>query len=334
MEMSMSTSGQVYALDELNKEKTFVGMGRTKGRAIPQIDMSDFAARKTEIAEQLWQASTEIGFFQLINHGIPQQQIDEAFAMAEHFFALPHATKEKFPLGKGTNAGWEYKSQVRPSTGTADNKESYQITGPRMVGLWPTGGQIPGFKATMLAFERTNWALGMKVLSCFALKLGFAPDFFTECHDPLSATYQSTLRLLHYLPMVNAKPADFDGWRAGAHTDFDCLTLLHQRAGQGGLQLCPGKESEEFAWTDIDPLPGVVTCNIGDMLMRWSDDQLQSTLHRVRMPKPDEYLGPRYSLAFFCQANTDAVIQGPGKRYAPMTAHDYMQMRLAANFAA
>jgi hypothetical protein len=74
--------------------------------------------------------------------------------------------------------------------------------------------------------SNANWALGMKVLSCFALKLGFTPDFFTECHDPLSSEYQSTLRLLHYLPMIDAKPEDFTGWRAGAHTDFDCLTLL------------------------------------------------------------------------------------------------------------
>jgi isopenicillin N synthase-like dioxygenase len=133
--------------------------------------------------------------------------------------------------------------------------------------------------------------------------------------------------------MVDAKLADFTGWRAGAHTDFDCLTLLHQRSGQGGLQLCPGKEHAEFAWTDIEPLPGVVTCNIGDMLMRWSDDQLQSTLHRVRMPRADEYLGPRYSLPFFCQANKDAMIQGPGKSYAPITAHDYLQQRIAANYA-
>jgi hypothetical protein len=35
--------------------------------------------------------------------------------------------------------------------------------------------------------------------------------------------------------------------------------------------------------------------------MRWSDDKLQSTLHRVRIPRADEYLGPRYSLPFFCQ---------------------------------
>lgn len=322
-----------YGLAELNKEATFGGMGREKARDVPQVDLSDFEKRKAEIADQLWEASTEIGFFQLVNHGIPQSQIDEAFEFTGKFFDLPMETKAKYPLEKGTNSGWEYKAQVRPSTGTADNKESYQITLPRMGKLWPTGEELPGFKAVMLAFERANWALGMKVLSCFALKLGFAPDFFTDAHDPMSPEYQSTQRMIHYLPMLNAKPEDFTGWRAGAHTDFDCLTLLHQRVGQGGLQLCPGKEAVggELEWTDVAPLPGVVTCNIGDMLMRWSDDQLQSTLHRVRMPRQDEYLGPRYSLPFFCQANKDAVIQGPGRKYAPITAHDYLQQRIAAN---
>ncbi|MGE3988564.1 MAG: isopenicillin N synthase family oxygenase, partial [Pseudorhodoplanes sp.] len=71
-----------------------------------------------------------------------------------------------------------------------------------------------------------------------------------------------------------------------------------------------------------------------DMLKRWSDDQLQSTLHRVRMPYAHEYLGPRYSLPFFCQANMNANIQGPQKKYDPITAHDYLQQRIAANFAA
>jgi isopenicillin N synthase-like dioxygenase len=329
----MTTADTAYGLAELNLEKTFGGMGRTKKRDVPRIDLSRFEARKAEIADQLWAASKEIGFFQLVNHGIPQEQTDEAFLMTERFFDLSEKTKAKYPLLKGTNAGWEYMSQVRPSTGTADHKESYQVTLPRMASLWPTGDELPGFKATMLAFERANWAVGMKVLSCFALKLDFKPDFFTEAHDPLSPEYQSTLRLLHYLPMSNAKPEDYTGWRAGAHTDFDCLTLLHQRTGQGGLQLCPGKESAELEWTDVEPLPGVITCNIGDMLRRWSDDQLLSTLHRVRMPRQDEYLGPRYSLPFFCQANKDAIIQGPRKTYDPITAHDYLQQRIAANFA-
>lgn len=332
--MTQSATAATYDLPELNLETTFGGIGKTKHRDVPVVDMSDFEARKSEIADQLWTASTQIGFFQLVNHGITQEQIDEAFDMTARFFALPHEVKAKLPMLKGTNWGWEYKSQVRPSTGTADNKESYQITVPRMANLWPGGDNLPGFKATMLAFERANWALGMKVLSCFALKLGFKPDFFTEAHDPLAADYQSTLRLLHYLPMENAKPEDFTGWRAGAHTDYDCLTILHQRTGQGGLQLCPGKEAAgELEWTDVEPRAGYITCNIGDMLKRWSDDQLQSTLHRVRMPHADEYLGPRYSLPFFCQANMNAIVQGPQKKYAAITAHDFLLQRIAANFA-
>jgi isopenicillin N synthase-like dioxygenase len=329
----MTNTNTAYQLAELDKEKTIGGVGGIKARDIPLIDMKNFEARKPEIADQLWQASTDIGFFQVINHGIAQAQVDEAFEMTERFFALPHDVKANLPLLKGTNAGWEFKSQVRPSTGTADQKESYQITLPRMKDLWPDGQVLPGFKVVMLAFERANWAVGMKLLSCFALKLGFGTDFFTNCHDPLSPEYQSTLRLLHYLPMLDAKLDDLKAWRAGAHTDFDCLTLLHQRIGQGGLQLCPGKELAALEWTDVAPLSGVITCNIGDMLMRWSDDQLQSTLHRVRMPYPDEYLGSRYSLPFFCQANKDAIIQGSGKVYPPITAHDYLQQRIAANFA-
>lgn len=322
-----------YDLAELEKETTFGGLGVEKAREVPQIDLTDYQTRRGEIADALWQAATQIGFFQLVNHGIPQGLIDEAFEMSARFFALPEPVKAARPLRGSSNAGWEYKAQVRPSTGTADHKESYQITLPRMGGLWPTGEELAGFKATMLAFERHNWALGMRVLALFADKLGFAPDFFTEAHDPLSPDYQSTLRLLHYLPMTNATAADFGGWRAGAHTDFDCLTLLHQRPGQGGLQLCPGKDAGELAWTDVPPLPGVVTCNIGDMLMRWSDDRLLSTLHRVRMPKADEPQGSRYSLAFFCQANRDAVIAGPGGRYEPITAADYLRKRIEANFA-
>ncbi len=323
-----------YALTELNKETGFGGQGTEVDRMIPRIDLTDFEARRAEIADALWTAASEVGFFQLVNHGIPQADIDDAFASAERFFALPESTKAQYPLRDGSNAGWEFQAQVRPSTGTADRKESYQITRPRMTGLWPSEQELSGFRTKMLAFERANWKLGMRVLSCFAIKLGFAEVFFTSRHDPDAPTYQSTLRLLHYLDMATATDEDLSShWRAGAHTDFDCLTLLHQRPGQGGLQLCPGRDADILAWTDVEPAAGVVTCNIGDMLMRWSDDRLLSTLHRVRMPRPGEYLGPRYSLAFFCQANTDAVIQGPDQHYAPITAHDYIQERLSANFA-
>ena len=323
-----------YQLDELNLEARMGGPGQDGAHEVALIDLSDFDTRKREIAEDLWQAATTLGLFQLTGHGIPLEQIEDAFDLSARFFGLPQATKAKMPLMPGTNAGWEFKSQVRPSTGTPDQKESYQITRPKMDGVWPDDMALPGFREKMLAFEAANWRVAMQVLSCFALKLGFEEDLFTRAHDPNSPSYQSTLRLIHYLPMTNAKPEDFGGWRAGAHTDFDCLTLLHQKTGQGGLQVCPGHAAEDGAWTSVEPITGIITCNIGDMLMRWSDDRLLSNPHRVRMPRADEYLGPRYSIPFFAQANKDFVLQGPAKTYPPITAGDYILERINANYAA
>lgn len=325
---------QDYSLDELKLESTLGGKGTaTQRRKLPVISLKDFEKNKAHIADQLWQAATEIGFFQLSDHGIAAADLDNAFAQTAAFFKLPETVKQKYPLkGGGLNAGWESRAQVRPSTRTADQKESYQFTRPHMDGLWPSASEVPDFKADMERFESQSWALGMKVLSCFALKLGFPEQFFTDAHNPDLPGYQSTLRMLHYFPTEDPK-TEKNLWRAGAHTDFDCLTLLYQREGQGGLQVCPGKEAASGEWTDVEPKNDLVTCNIGDMLMRWSDDKLKSTLHRVSMPEPGEAADSRYSIAFFCQANKPVVIQGPEQHYEPITAEQYLKQRIAANFA-
>ncbi|MFM9926363.1 2-oxoglutarate and iron-dependent oxygenase domain-containing protein [Variovorax sp. H27-G14] len=303
-------------------------------REVRRIDLSNFATRQADIADQLWDAAVDVGFFQLENHGIEPAGIDHAFEMAERFFALPDDVKAKYPLKKAVNAGWESRAQVRPSTGTPDQKESYQLTRPHMGDLWPTESELPGFRQGMLAFERQSWEVSMRVLSCFAMKLGFGPAFFERAHDQDAYSYQSTLRLLHYFAIAPEAQDQLGLWRAGAHTDFDCLTLLYQRKGQGGLEVCPGKEMEAQAWTPIEPHDDVITCNIGDMLMRWSDDRLPSNFHRVKNPAAGEYSGPRYSIAFFAQANRDAVIEGPARKYPAITAGDYLNQRIAANFKA
>ncbi|WP_306356952.1 MULTISPECIES: isopenicillin N synthase family oxygenase [unclassified Nocardia] len=321
-----------YDLSEVDREKRMGGLGAETAREIRVIDLTDFENRRTEITEQLWTAATEIGFFQLSGHGIPQWQLDDAFARAAAFFALPESVKARYPLVKADNAGWESLTQVRPSIGVPDQKESYQITRPHMASLWPTEAELPGFVSAILDFEHRCWSVAMRVLSCFADRLGLPRDHFTAAHDPESEHYQSTLRLLHYFA-VPEELRDVPGrWRAGAHTDFDCLTLLFQRDGQGGLQVCPGKEMDEQAWTSITPSSSLITCNIGDMLTRWSDDLLPSNFHRVRSPGRDEYQGERYSIAYFAQADRDAVIQGPRGVYPPVTAADFLAERVRANY--
>jgi len=301
----MTKTAEKYALKELNLETTFGGLGREVEGEIPVIDLSDFDRRREEITDQLWQAATDVGFFQLSNHGLELDLIKQAFSLSERFFALSETGKQPYSLKKGLNAGWEFKSQVRPSTGTADDKESFQITLPHMDGLWPNQTVVPEFN---------------------------------RAHDRSQDDYQSTLRLLHYLPLTDDVRLDESIWRAGAHTDFDCLTMVFQQEGQGGLQVSPGKDAEgkgdNREWFSVVPKEERITCNIGDMLMRWSDDRLKSTLHRVRMPKAGEYNGPRYSMAFFCQANKNQIIQGPEKKYPPISARDYLLQRIQANFDA
>lgn len=89
----------------------------------------------------------------------------------------------------------------------------------------------------------------------------------------------STLRLLKYHDSTHQNfPPGY--MRAGAHADFDVLTLLFQREGQDGLEVCPGREvSTEFGygdkWTPVKVQRGAIVINVGDQLMRWSDDRLK-----------------------------------------------------------
>lgn len=107
-------------------------------------------------------------------------------------------------------------------------------------------------------------------------------------------------------------------WRAGSHTDIGLLTLLFQRDGQDGLEICPGRQTySSFAtgdkFTPLSAKTGPIVVNIGDMLMAWSDDRLKSNFHRVRAK--DVGSSPaRYSIAYFNQARKDFVVQGPLKK--------------------
>jgi isopenicillin N synthase-like dioxygenase len=331
--MTIENTTPAGAMEELQKESRMGGEGTvTTERPIRRIDLTDFESRKAEIADELWDAAVDVGFFQIINHGIDIEAVRGAFAMSAAFFALPADVKANYPLEKSLNSGWEFKSQIRPSIGVPDEKESYQITLPNMAGLWPSDEVLEGFNTTIMDFERQCWELAMRVLSCFAVKLDFPSDFFAIAHDPEAADYQSALRLLHYFAIPEEARGVDAPWRAGAHTDFDVLTLLFQQEGQGGLQVLPGREMESEAWTPVTPSEDAITCNIGDMLMRWSDDQLPSNFHRVRGPRTDENQDARYSIAFFAQANKNVIMESPTGKWDPITAYDYLLQRIQANY--
>ena len=98
-----------------------------------------------------------------------------------------------------------------------------------------------------------------KLMICFARGLGFDDDYFVKAHDVTRPESQTVCRLLHYFETPELpNPTGEVYHRAGAHADWDLLTLLFQKAGQSGLEICPGREvSTSFgygdAWTKVEP---------------------------------------------------------------------------------
>ncbi|KAK4497960.1 hypothetical protein PRZ48_010616 [Zasmidium cellare] len=318
-------------------------MGATKytDRSIPRVSLADFDKRIDEITSQLVHAAETDGFFSLTDTEITIPEIDAIFATSESFFALPDEVKGTVPFTH-KNVGWEKKGQVRPSTGVADQKESYQLQfGQNMTDKWIAEDALPGFKPSAQDFMKKAQSLSEKLMICFARGLGFPDDHFIKAHDITRPDCQSVLRLLHYFEVDKSQKLQENFYRAGAHADWDLLTLLFQRPGQSGLEICPGREVvTSFGigdrWTKVDFSPGDIVCNIGDLLMSWSDDRFKSTFHRVKAPTDPEtdYFGPRYSIAFFNQPCVDCEIQGPKGKYPKVTGAEFTKAAMERNYNA
>jgi len=309
---------------------------------IPVIDVSalqsgDIAAHGA-LAREMGDACRGLGFFCVTGHGISPSQLQGVFDASREFFYAPEAIKQAVSFDKSDhNRGWigPEREQLDPSKApdlkqafniglemAADDPEILAGKPFRGINLWP---ETPGFKDIMLEYYNAVWALGVRMHKAFSLDLDVAPDFFEDKLDaPLA-----TLRLLHY-PMPETPPqAGQIG--AGEHTDYGNITLL-LTDGTPGLEV----RTREGQWIAPPQLENAFICNIGDCLMRWTNDVYVSTPHRVQIPARE-----RYSIAFFLDPNPDAIVDvlpscvsadRPAK-YPLVTGADYLKQKLDASYA-
>jgi isopenicillin N synthase-like dioxygenase len=311
--------------------------------SIPVINVAPLIngsqAQAQDVAKALGDACRDVGFFYITGHGIPPSLRARVFESSAAFFSGPASIRQAASFsGPGGNRGYITLGGEALDPGKpADVKEAFNIglelapDDPELLArapfrdanLWP---DIPGFRDTMLDYFNRVWRLGRDLHRGFALDLGLAPDFFEAKLDKPIAT----LRLLHY-PPVTRPPSDGQ-LGAGVHTDYGNVTLLATDA-VGGLMV----QDRSGRWLDAPVIPDAFVCNIGDCLMRWSNDVYVSTPHKVVSPPGAD----RYSVAFFLDPNPDAVVAclptciAPDRpaKYAPISGADFLRSRLEPTYA-
>lgn len=268
----MSQADQDIAVEASLKTTGLGSAAVVDDGVVPTIDLRQDT---TTVAQQLWEAATQVGFFTVVGHDIPQSVIDDAFGASATFFAQSvDSKKAQSPGDMKNNAGFEHFAQVRPSTGVADQKESLQVTARQgvMDGKWPSDDFQSKAEALLTAARGLAGRI-LNLLEPHAVPHN-TPGTIAESHTLWAEDGQCTLRFLHYPPL----PADATAtllnegyWRAGPHTDWANVTLLFQRTGESGLECCANPRTgnpKEMYWTKVDPVEGGIAINIGDVSCR------------------------------------------------------------------
>ena len=157
-----------------------------------------------------------------------------------------------------------------------------------------------------------------------ALALDVDEAFFDDKVDRSIGTMR-----LNYYPAQPSPPRPGQ-LRASAHTDYGGFTILSGEDVPGGLQVRTRGER----WVDVPTSPTTFVVNIGDLLMRWTNDRWLSNMHRVvNPPAPVAPGAARLSIAFFNHPNYDTLVeclpsQGPAK-HPPVLSGEYRDMKYA-----
>ncbi|MFV0473305.1 MAG: isopenicillin N synthase family dioxygenase [Pikeienuella sp.] len=276
---------------------------------LPVIDLGplrgDDPEAKRRTADEMGAAAREVGFFYVANHGVEPSMIQDAYDAAESFFALPDEVKRRYYIGESLNhRGYvpftekgDYADEINRNYEAFDlaldlpSDDPDYLAGNLLLGpnVWP---ELAGFRERIGAYYSAVSAVGLKICGALETHLGLPPgDLTQQMTKPVSQ-----LRLLHYVrarATTNAKTVNM-----GAHTDYECLTLLHQR--QKGLQVMTRQDE----WIDVPVKPECYIINIGDMLEAWTNGVFRSTPHRVLNLSPE-----RFSMPYFVAANYDTVIK-------------------------
>jgi isopenicillin N synthase-like dioxygenase len=317
---------------------------------VPLIDLSPFysgdADKKKRVAREIDQACRDIGFLVVTGHQVDPALINAVQEVSQEFFDLPEAEKLKLRppfeaiirgyspmMGEGLSfsIGEEAPADIKEivTMGPPGAPEARYLMGADYYARQDAGSFFaPNVWPERPQTMRPLWEEYFRVMERFARELhqlcALALDLPENYFDALIDKHFSVLRVLHY-PKITKEPEPGQV-RAGEHSDYDDLSIC---VVQPGLQT----RNRSGEWVDVPVIEGALVINLGDFLMRWTNDRWVSNRHRViNPPLASDANASRLSLIYFCNCNYDATIEclptchdadNPPK-YPPIKTVDYI----------
>ncbi|CAN1151768.1 1-aminocyclopropane-1-carboxylate oxidase homolog 1 [Linum perenne] len=252
--------------------------------------------QRRQIVEEIRDASESWGFFQIVNHGVPEKIQEEMMARSHEFFEQDVEEKKKYYMGADLTKKVVYSSNFDLYTSLCASWKDVTIY--HMTPDPPKPEELPKcFRESVPKYTAEMIKLGELLFQLLSEALGLEPNYLKDidCMEGLGLG-------CHYHP-----PCPQPELAIGAvhHADVCLLTIILQDQ-IGGLQVL-----HRGSWIDVPFVPGAMVVNIGDMLQLISNDRFTSALHRVRSKKT----GPRISIpAFFGHATIKSTrMYGPIK---------------------
>ncbi|MFQ5556169.1 MAG: isopenicillin N synthase family dioxygenase [Acidimicrobiales bacterium] len=281
--------------------------GPGTGEPLPLIDVSGLVSGGPgagRVAREIDRACRDHGFFRIVGHGVDRRLLGAMDRHARDFFGRTDDEKASVAMAAGGAAwrGW-FPLGGELTSGRPDRKEGLYVglehgpDHPRVRSGTPLHGanRFPedpaGLGPAVLAWLDRLIPLAHALMRGIAAGLGLRPDWF-ERHVTSDPTV--LFRIFRYPPQKEGS----ESWGVAEHTDYGLLTILAQD-DRGGLQVRSGER-----WLDVPAEPGVLVCNIGDMLDRLTEGRYRSTPHRVRNSSG----ASRLSFPFFFDPSWDAVV--------------------------
>ena len=307
-------------------------------QSIPVIDFSEYTSGDTQRQQAFIQAVgdslKEIGFFALKNHGIPLQDVEQAYEQGDAFFSLSEATKKTYlqPQIAHQRGYTAFGIEHAKNNPAPDLKEFWQsgrshpTTGEQptyVANVWPEK-DVPGFKPVLDGLFTRMEALSQSLLHSCSLYLGKKQNWLSS----MAADGNTIMRIIHYPPLGDEVP--LGAVRSAAHEDINFITLL-VTATADGLEVM----DHDGSWIQVKGDASHIIVDSGDMLQNLTNGLFKSTTHRVVNPRNSN--ARRFSMPMFVHPRNDIdltpreeFIQLTGGKalFQSITAGQYLHQRL------